>query len=509
MFADLGSQSPEAIRSPEDIYLEAQIPNLRVTLLHLGLAKIPVKKEINLRSSQDFIDQKILALGTADENNVAIAAASADALGPEAGVIIIAPTREGSGILEDKETGILYSDTFWIFEDGQFQLTRTTSPVQIDDLHTVYDDKRDIARLAGKQEQRAALHELSNNKHKTREALEKAGIRIPRGVLLRNWTNHTARDISEFSQKSVDGVVLKDLYGAHGEGVVMFDREDLDGMFDFAGTVLEEFGGSLIMEERIVPLVTPEQKAKFEIPEDQELDWNFRVLVTADTQFPEYLDSEVRYKVKNNHPVNITYEDEEERASAALTNEFLLDPGLIDDVHETAIAATRVVCQEALQPGEQTPPGELVGVDLMVDRQGRVYVIEVNAGGPVGGIATLTRLHKAPLNFLREKFLPGWEAQVEKGERRVVLDAKVIDRVRHSSVDELLLFDSLAAGGYEFESHRAGIRYQLRNLDVTNMADGLRLAGSTYITDEERERILFSDTEDKRKEQLRNLNIFK
>ena len=403
----------EAEAKPQELELtRSQAVYLRKLLDELNLHDIPVADGLYHIDLSSICDERVLAFtGMSDVPTALVVAAGLkkdnDSSTLQARTILVAPTIEGSGLLVDEQTKELYSDSFWIYEEGALRFVNPTKPVRIDCINIMYDTSRSTSVLSSRYDQQKRLHDLTDNKTKTRDVLINAGIPVPKGIVLTEDDEDIRKAIDKFvtDNPSMGGFVAKDFYGAHGHGVIMFDKDERLELESYIWDNINGFGQKILLEERIVPQQNPHLRKLADIEEGEELDYNFRVLVTLDRDHPKVIDAEIRYKEKNNYPVNITLEWEDQQARALLI-EALGDKEQVDRIYKVAEKATQAVCRDVLEEDERAVG--FAGVDLMIDEENNIYVIEVNAGAPVGGVGTLTRLTGNPLSSVGDVLIPAW-----------------------------------------------------------------------------------------------------
>jgi hypothetical protein len=398
--------------------MQKEIPSARVqgALLRLAINDLNLDTSISRvphrRDPEYFLNALTLAYTDISDISVAIAASSGLRRADPVSVMLVAPTLDGSGLLVDDSTKSVWTDSFWVYEDGIFKYFRPGKPVQIDGVDFTMHDRDLDPTLAEFARIDKKLYQATDNKQWTKEVLTRAGIRVPRGILLRNFTWGDRDLIDQFLSDNPDikSVVTKNPSGAHGDSVSMFNLADQEDEMGFNVLLNMLSDGTengkledIILEERIVP---PQLRSLRRIIGDR-VDWNFRVLTTLDRDHPRVIDAEIRYGRLGNNPINISNEYSQAQAVRASQ---LNNPRLIDRVYRVARAATRAVCREELCENDQT--FGIAGNDLIVDKNGRVYVLEVNTN-KAGGFGTLCRLDGKPLDGIRDVLIKDLRPKLE------------------------------------------------------------------------------------------------
>jgi hypothetical protein len=328
---------------------------------------------------------------------------------------------------------------------------KPSRPVKIDSVDTMFDKSHLELSDIQSVEQDRRLHDLTDNKYITRVVLENSGIAIPRGILISPDDENIEGKIRTFIDDFPDmqGYVLKGLHGAHGNAVLLFDTDEKTSLFQCANDFVYTDEQLRLVEERIVPPTTELIKQKLWISDDEgntihpdEIDYNFRILVTLDPTYPKAITGEVRYRENDGLPVNLTLH---EHPAMAATLDVLEDPELLQKLYMTSEKATAAVCK-AVNPDGQAQVG-YAGVDLMIDKKGNVYVIEVNAGGNVGGLGTLARLTRKPLPEIRDILIPNWLEKVVKDKGLEKKDSvSRLKPIRISAQDRQVILKSFISG---------------------------------------------------------------
>lgn len=412
---------------------------LRSQLNSLDLRGVSIKRTPEVRSAAFFADRRTLAYIGITDISVAIVASSdlSRTEAPPISTLLIAPTLEGSGLLADDESGRLWSDSFWVCEERRFKLVKPTRPIPVDGIDLTIDDRRDpvLDKIVAVNHR---LYELTDDKQWTKTVLERAGVRVPRGIFLTFRHPNVRRAVEDFLATIPEGgeVVLKGNRGAQGQQVLMFDfsDNDVEDVRNVAHDVV--YGGEdVILEERIQPPPLPQLEKMFE---GRAVDYNFRVLTSLDRAHSRAIDAEIRFQPMSNFGVNISLE-----AQAVRCN-ILNNSRLVSEINKVAEAATNAVCREVLAEGEKTIG--FAGVDLILDQNRQVYVLEVNAG-KAGGFGTLCRLDKKPLDSIRDILIPSALPYLDEAfQRRTDIDPTRLRRIAAKELDLWNLYTMLIRG---------------------------------------------------------------
>jgi len=436
--AELGSLRAEAIDSPLNL-VGIQAKYLRETLEVLNLQGVTVLDQPVYRDASFFKNSLMLAITSFDEIPLVIAVAADSSSGdqsPKSHVVVVAPIEEGSGFLVDEKTGSVWTDSFWICENNQLKCIKPSQPIRLDSVNVMFDQyARDSAALSQEFDKNKRLHDLTDDKQLTRDVLAKRGIKIPSGVVIGpNQDVQEAVDAFIAANPKAKGYVVKEFHGAHGDGVVMFGKKEKEQMLSYIWEGVHDFGHPLILEERIVPVLPSSARERFSLL-GRNIDYNFRILVSLDREDPQVFDGEIRFKQKNNNPVNITAVTEKASASEIDNPTVLSDFGedLIENIFETARAATKAVCEEALLDGEKV--AGFAGVDLITDSKGQVYVMEVNAGSGVGGYGTITRVKGQIPDSIVRLLIPDWIKSITPRQEEGLVDLARLKRLPHTVGD--------------------------------------------------------------------------
>src|SRR5579859_2252902 len=168
----------EIFSLPEQRYIANQGKYVERFLKELNLESIRVKPQGEIRDVSHFKDKKIVAYRGIWDIPIAILAASGipstNHSDNQYQVVLIAPTKKGSGLLSNDENGTLWTDSFWICENGVFNYIKPTQPVHIDALDCSFDNPRPDLALWPFQRAQKRLSYIADDKQITREMLSRA-----------------------------------------------------------------------------------------------------------------------------------------------------------------------------------------------------------------------------------------------------------------------------------------------------------------------------------------------
>lgn len=419
--------------------LQERLNSLRLT--GIGVSPVPEPRDASF-----FKQRPVMGISGICEDSIALLIGlsnSQDPLRkPSFSSVLVSLTPNGSGLLVDESNGAIKTDSFWLFEDNQLKYIVPSEPVIVDDLYSAYDAKRDDVVVSAHLEPINRISAIANNKMTAKILLQGAGVPVPPGVIVEPYEDPEtiASKIHDFYETRPEGTgfVLKELSLAHGIGIGLFPWEDLDNFTEIANGFSEE-GEAVLIEERIKPRpLTSAQKERLGFNPDQDVDYNFRVLVELDQENPKAIDGEMRYGEYSYAPVNISNRRSPARAARL---DILDDPDLVEKINQTAEWATSVLCQAALARGEKV--AGIAGVDLMIDQNGEIIpVLEINTGG-VGGIATLTKLDGRPLVTITNHLGPDWSPLLtERFSQRREDTSSRLRRLEYNTDDHLAIFYS-------------------------------------------------------------------
>lgn len=465
------SQGRELITSERRKLIKSQASVIRKTIKDLGIMGTCVSSDPEFRQASFFEKSKTIGISSTADIPVVLSISAEnkkiDDLASSSSVLLVSPHTQGSGFIAD-ENDNLFTDSFWVCEDGRFKHIVPSEPVRIDIMSSILSEYRSDSAFSKYADQQKRLHSITDNKHHVREILTKEGILVPEGILV-NPEDDIRDKIRSFvnEHQKASGFVLKGLNGAHGDNVVMFGKNRsqllyLEGLaWDYV-----DAGQPFLLEKRIIPPNIP----NIQKDNDKRLDYNFRILVNLDRENPKAVDGEIRFKILNTNPVNIT--SETEPALAAKLN-VLNDQELVDRLFHTAEISTEALMKEAFSSNDQF--AGFAGVDLIIDKNGKIYVMEINAGTLVGGLSTLATLNEGPVGSVKEVLIPEWIRQFELDSqerrspqmlRRIPYDEIDVGEILHSYIE---LKDNTSAGefllqnGYVFQDQVKVLDYLLRH----------------------------------------------
>ncbi|MEK7570826.1 MAG: hypothetical protein AAB553_01000 [Patescibacteria group bacterium] len=436
-------------KKKKDAFVAQQATYITRILHDLNLKGIDVDPAIHTLEPTFFRDRRVLAytgigdstvgILVSNETNNNVQRQDEHPITP----ILISPTQTDSGLLIDEKSKTIWTDSFWVYHNKKFRYVRPTVPIQIDGYNPMFDTKRPDPVFDEWDGGQQRLQALVKDKQKTKELLSDAGIRVPTGIFLTAEDSNIDEQIDNFLETFPDlsGIVVKANTGSHGYKVKIFDLTNPEAVTKAKRATRELMEGNrgVIIEERITPPPASKLKLKrLRRNGKKGVDYNFRVLTTLDTDNPEVIDAEIRFREKSITPVNISID-----AKAAIVD-TLDDPALVERIFAAARATTSVVCAEV-----GTDLHGVVGIDLISDANKNVYVLEANAGA-VGGLGTLIRLLKRPLPSINEKLVPSTAPYLEKRfQRRIPLPPQRLKRIPQNVSDHVtLLYTQIEAKDY-------------------------------------------------------------
>lgn len=397
--------NPE-VSKDEIALVKAYSSLLKFTLTDLRLKSIKVSEKVEVRDASLYDNRRTLGLSGFGADSLAIVASSETPEGlSETGLpvatLLIVPKEDGLPLYIDRDNRTMWSDFFYVCEGGILKPIKTSQPIPIDGLYPMYDSKRDFDGLEEYLPMNARLFNTTNDKWRTREIFAEAGIRIPRGELITQGELSSAKERIEAiiqNNPNLKGLVIKGNGGSGGTLVKMFSIESPGEAEAYVRHLIDK-GYDVIVEERILPLQAPIDQGYGVRLDGDRVDYNLRVLVTLGEE-PQVIDSEIRYDLKGDSPINI------HQGAHAVRSGEVLDPITMRDVNRIAKRATYSLWN-ATSDRRSNETG-FVGIDIIVDDSGRPYVIEANSGA-VGGFGTLCRLDRKPLTSIAEILIPSAE----------------------------------------------------------------------------------------------------
>lgn len=360
-----------------------------ITRLNL---EIPINPNPYLLSTEAFESKHILGIAGINDITVAIAAGAKPFKLPSGEIIqtVLLPVlQDGISLLRDEKTGKLYSSTFWFKEENVFTLVDTDKPIQLDAVLTSFDTPRDYSGSERFVDSQSNLQLLTENKQLTKDVLLRNGFNVPDGIYLKSneLDTYNVADIVANLGNCMDisdGFVIKANDGSCGSFVKLFTPEQNE-LAPFYTTYYLADEHDVIIEKRIIPQYLKIPRPYQYAYDEESLDWNVRVITTIDSESSNVVDAEIRFS-KKGEPVNISLGAEARRLD-------ILPAALRNKIFRTATEATQVLCKQA---GIEFPSAGIAGIDLMVSKDGKIYILEANAGR-VGGLSTLTRHDMQPL----------------------------------------------------------------------------------------------------------------
>ena len=213
---------------------------------------------------------------------------------------------------------------------------------------------------------------LTEDKWVAKEILRASGNLVPPGFMLKGI--ESPKDIREQLAK-LDGkqFVLKPDIARAGLDVVIGNKTTI---LKEIPTIIEKRKNVLI-EERIAS--APRKDSPFQDVSPKDLDWNLRVLATS----RGVLDIEVRTG-RSGKPIN--------KYQGSIVEEFT--PDIVATILERRQISFEDLRSEIVSRCEPIPAlfkADFLGIDLIVDRDGNLWFLEVNSG-KVGGIKTLCEI---------------------------------------------------------------------------------------------------------------------
>lgn len=397
-------------------FINAQAARIRLFLEKVHLSHLEVSSVPEARDADFFKRRRTLAFSALDDIPLVLAASSKNEKTTPAkpvSLLVVSPKSETeSGLIVNQRTRELYTDSFWICEDGKFSYIVPSRPVKIDGVNSMYDGARDDEAV---QRPNKTILALSDDKHTSKEIMATAGLPVPKGVFIENHDQieNLLSDL-RIATPHREWLVLKELHGSHGDHVEIF-RKDSNALQERIAELLSSTHKPVMVEERIMP---PPLSSLIESDDpllsDPAIDYNFRILVTMDPKKPRAIDGEIRYKIqsRNPTPVNITHDSE---PAEALPIDAIKNSKLIQTLYKQAELATKALCEAGgYVPGKDFA---YTGVDIMLDSDLTSYILEINTGA-VGGFATLARIRGKTIDSVGDVLIPEWHPRLKKNRRR-------------------------------------------------------------------------------------------
>ncbi|HAH20899.1 MAG TPA: hypothetical protein DCL49_08365, partial [Candidatus Omnitrophica bacterium] len=296
--------------------------------------------------------------------------------------------------------GSAYVDRGIRFRNGKFEVVKYKNPIRVGYVHSFrpIDNEQfiKIEKLGIPVSSNRLFEEYEDNKKTTMAILKEAGVSIPETVTLskdieQEEIGKKVRQllgISSDTNMLPSGVVIKplDWYGGYGVKVLSEGLTVSDVMEEIkiAGKG-KEYKAGVMLQRRIIP-----SPVKIN---GKELDWNYRVFISRDTENrPSVIETSVRTGPVGG-VINIS------QGGGVLTlKEFAQAKNLDINKEKEKIGAIAIPAFEAMQmkASEDMIQNKEAGniqqdyasIDLMADKDGKLYVIEVN-GRMSGGILEL------------------------------------------------------------------------------------------------------------------------
>ena len=384
---------------------------LRSMCKRMGLQGFNVESAIHSVVASSFQDKLTLGIGTEfapDKFALFMAGSKQPEIEGKKEIIpmLLLPRDEGTAVLKDPKSKAIFTDGFWVCQDKTIRYMKPDKPLALDGLITLQDQVpyRGSESFLDTNER---LDPVTINKQHTKEILTNAGVLVAPGIFIEHTDSTDVHQKFTHLNKAFDisdGIVVKDNCGDYGSGVKLFQPTELDKAEAYTKQLMEE-GKDVVVEKRIVPMApvkTRRLQNEFKIDSP---DHNTRTLVTLSPQDPHTIDAIERIKEMSGDPVNVS------KGAIALRLDEIYTPSIREKIYRTAEAATKAVCREIAKSQNEVMMG-FARIDTIVDKNGDVYVLEVNAG-LVGGTEGLTQLDKQPLTSSGQIFYPYTRAFLE------------------------------------------------------------------------------------------------
>lgn len=374
--------------SPLERIIVSQAKSIEYYLKQLGI-DMPVEQEIQKRRAKQY-DGLVFAHAGVFEANVAMLLGGEGSRykGRPIRSILIPSTIEGSFAI-DENRYCIGAKQFFVIENGKIIPVQTNEPVDVHGVNMNCLDRDTYVVHKDFQINQIALGTLLGNKQHISRQLELRGVNTTKGQLvLPNDEAGVKKGIEEIVRDHTEFVV-KPLRGCQGDGVRFFTSEEAEEAIEYVQTF--KAPDKVLIEGRVQP-------PKLHDEEGNRLDWNIRSLVAMpiNGEAPQLIDAEVRHRIYGKEPVNIN-----KGADAGEWKWAAEIAGIEYGLLETRSVQVAKVIKE-LAGIHNIPAQGFIGLDLIGDD---LRVMEVN-GQNAGGIATLTRLRKEPVDGVAKVLLP-------------------------------------------------------------------------------------------------------
>jgi len=232
------------------------------------------------------------------------------------------------------------------------------------------------------------LRATTDDKIKTKEILRRYGILTPPHLIIQKNENLTREEISRkirafLKVKLESGFVVKPHDASQGTGVRLFTSREVERGTDF---IIES------LRKRDLVMVEPRiESAPFYLS-GKRMDWNIRVIAVAGKEEDSLRSSEVRYGEFNGKPVNKC-----KGAKISELRQVWENLGFSEDqipvINERILGVVKNVSHAINREFNGQELGVL-GMDLIIDKSGNIFCIEVNSGF-VGGLGSLAEIRNA------------------------------------------------------------------------------------------------------------------
>lgn len=427
--------------------IHGQAKVIREMITRWNLDGIGVLSQPQKRDAEFFKNRKTLVSTSLDNTSLVLATANTghDPQSTEIPLSVLIATPKGaeeSGLLKDG-SGTIYTDSFWMFEDGVFKYIVPSEPIVADGLVTSGDMKREDTSWS---EINEPLNHLSNNKDLAKDVLIEAGVPVPEGVLLgRDDDLDEGIDTLLASYPDREWFVIKALHGAHGDGIYII-RRDHQAITARLATGISADREPRLVEERITPpplatLMRPDDP-NLSLFSNPDIDYNFRIFTTLDQSDPRVIDGLIRYIQQDpNNPisVNLSHID----VPAAEQKVDILRDDIKEAIYQIAINATKAICQKTDYSLDKD--FRVAGVDIIIDSDGTIKVMEIGTDG-IGAFEHIVMLDRKPLGSIKDILFPAWSSQLETNfHQRGTSNPEELTRLQTNGTDYELLTESYFA----------------------------------------------------------------